>query len=610
MEKRKFVFGGKNAFFKPNRVKAAIMALAMALSLFTFAVVAQPAAKALDLPYPDTDGRGWATKWSDLSEFFDDSSIVMDIFAGVCSPNGLATLDYIIYDNRDPGAIYVLVTVDGQDYQIVSSHLNDMDLEKVDGMCPMPGASGPRGMRYHVLRCRTGLFDGEASVSLNFGASGRSISGLTGMSLPNGYFSVTYDVQGGSWGYGDRHMEAHRAGAQVGVIVGEPVLEGYCFMGWESNVEGHGSSTGMVFAGGDSFEMPGHNVTLKAIWIDAASLLDKGCTVTFDSNGGDSGAVPGEIFVPVTGDTVGDLPEPPTRGGYEFLGWNTEPNGTGAAFTAGTPVAFDITVYAQWAEVEPQPAAKYTVTVNNSYADPAATGAGEYEAGDSVTINAGARSGYAFNGWVVDEGGATLDDSGNASALFEMPEGDVTVTARWTANTPPLVAVSPGPEITEDDGDDGDDGDENENREPPDDQTPGGSSILGNGAGENGYEGDPPAQQGNISQTQHVPGGNDQFVPPNPTVPGRVLVPTEEGTFIELDDFGVPLGEWWWDDPPQEWVFDEYDTPLGEWEELPQTGDGSNAVEVLLLVGGLMLVGIGAALWATAEEFPKRKNDL
>ena len=75
---------------------------------------------------------------------------------------------------------------------------------------------------------------------------------------------------------------------------------------------------------------------------------------------------------------------------------------------------------------------RYAVTVNNSYAD--ASGAGSYAAGSVVTVSAGNRSGYTFNGWTTDSGVA-FDDANAAETTFIMPNGNVTVTANWSKNS-------------------------------------------------------------------------------------------------------------------------------------------------------------------------------
>ena len=87
----------------------------------------------------------------------------------------------------------------------------------------------------------------------------------------------------------------------------------------------------------------------------------------------------------------------------------------------------------------------------------------------------------------------------------------------------------------------------------------------------------------------YTPGGNDSSVPPLPSVPGNTLIPDGAG-WIELDDAGVPLGRWEWDDPATTWIFDE-DTPLAG---LPVTG--GDMPTSLLLLAGISFLGMGISL--------------
>lgn len=75
---------------------------------------------------------------------------------------------------------------------------------------------------------------------------------------------------------------------------------------------------------------------------------------------------------------------------------------------------------------------RYAVTVNNSYAD--VSGAGSYAAGSDVTVRAGSRDGYIFNGWTSDSS-VVFDDASAAETAFTMPEGSVTVTANWSRDS-------------------------------------------------------------------------------------------------------------------------------------------------------------------------------
>ena len=71
----------------------------------------------------------------------------------------------------------------------------------------------------------------------------------------------------------------------------------------------------------------------------------------------------------------------------------------------------------------------YSVTVNGSYAQ--TTGAGSYAEGATVTIDAGTRSGYTFDGWTSSDG-VTFANAGSTQTTFTMPDKAVTVTANWT----------------------------------------------------------------------------------------------------------------------------------------------------------------------------------
>lgn len=80
--------------------------------------------------------------------------------------------------------------------------------------------------------------------------------------------------------------------------------------------------------------------------------IASGYVVTFNENGGATKADPQQCKIP-----VGNLNQTyyaalpttnPTRTGYIFTGWNTEPDGTGTKFTEKTSVTESLTVYAQW----------------------------------------------------------------------------------------------------------------------------------------------------------------------------------------------------------------------------------------------------------------------
>ena len=147
-------------------------------------------------------------------------------------------------------------------------------------------------------------------------------------------------------------------------------------------------------------------------------------TVSFDGNGGtgtmnsETVAAGSKYTLPACGFTAPDK--------KEFDAW--EIDGTRYEVGASVDVNSNITVKALWKDATP--AVTYLVTVKDSYA--ATTGEGRYEAGKTVTIHAGSRSNYRFDGWTTTSAGVTLASTSSKDTTFVMPANAVTVTANWT----------------------------------------------------------------------------------------------------------------------------------------------------------------------------------
>ena len=88
---------------------------------------------------------------------------------------------------------------------------------------------------------------------------------------------------------------------------------------------------------------------------------------------------------------------------------------------------------------------------------------------------------------------------------------------------------------------------------------------------------------------------------PLPTVPGNRLIPDGDG-WIEIDEDGVPLGRWEWNDEEEMWIFDE-DIPLGS---IPNTGDSGVPVHLFFLMG-ISLIGIGVVLGSGRRKAENHK---
>jgi uncharacterized repeat protein (TIGR02543 family) len=82
----------------------------------------------------------------------------------------------------------------------------------------------------------------------------------------------------------------------------------------------------------------------------------------------------------------------PTREGYRFLGWYTQPNGGGTKYTSssGFPTS-DLVLYSHW-ELQ-----KYTI--DTLATNGIVSGGGAYEFGTSITLTASPAVGYKFEKW-------------------------------------------------------------------------------------------------------------------------------------------------------------------------------------------------------------------
>lgn len=136
-------------------------------------------------------------------------------------------------------------------------------------------------------------------------------------------------------------------------------LDGFHFTGWNTEADGSGTQ----FADGATVaenlaDENGGSVTLYAQW-------ERDCyTVVFDPNGGTGEMEPQRVEIGL-GEPLDDCQF--TREGYEFIGWNTAPGGSGASYQPGATLEEDlaeaggtVTLYAQWEETpkpdpEPEP---------------------------------------------------------------------------------------------------------------------------------------------------------------------------------------------------------------------------------------------------------------
>lgn len=150
--------------------------------------------------------------------------------------------------------------------------------------------------------------------------------------------AVSYDVNGGN---GDTPTQgALGQGTAFTVGSGEHLDKpGHTFGGWSDGTS--------IYQAGDTYTMGGSDVQFTAIWTPNATVH-----LTYDSQGGSS---VGQSSGP-DGSTV-SVASGPTRPGYVFAGWNTEPTGLGTKYDPSRPYILDgnSTLYAQWTPASGSP---------------------------------------------------------------------------------------------------------------------------------------------------------------------------------------------------------------------------------------------------------------
>jgi len=211
----------------------------------------------------------------------------------------------------------------------------------------------------------------------------------------NKSYTVTFDSDGGSEVASQTVESGEKATKPA-----DPVKDRYTFLGW--------------FVGGEKydFEKPvTSDLTLTAKWSVSAY------TVTVNADNGaevKTETVEHGVFV--------ELPENPTKTGFEFLGWFVG----GEEYDFSTPVTSDITIIAKWKQIT------YKVIIDSNN--------GEEPVSETVAHGSclelpedPAYTGFELLGWFV----------GDERYDFEKPvTSGFTIVAKWQAATVDLSAIA------------------------------------------------------------------------------------------------------------------------------------------------------------------------
>ena len=241
-------------------------------------------------------------------------------------------------------------------------------------------------------------------------------------------YNITYDLNDGNTGTAQNHEDnpSNYTVESDEITLKAPTREGYEFTGWtwddqampEMSVTIAKGSTGdRKFTANWKEKAPEtYNVTFKPG--DHGSLADAG--------------EGGNVVVSVTKDgnlSETQIPAVTSEEGYTFKGWSDGEKTYSKEDLLTVKIDAAKTFTAEYEQN------KYSVTINEGGTD--ASGAGDdYVKGATVTINAGTKDGFTFNGWTVETSDVKLEDASSAETTFTMPAKNVMVTANWTKNGP------------------------------------------------------------------------------------------------------------------------------------------------------------------------------
>ena len=221
-------------------------------------------------------------------------------------------------------------------------------------------------------------------------------------------YTISYDPNGGEG-------EAFDASVECGCLYYKKntfTREGYTFVGWNTKADGTGDSYS------DHQELlVENNITLYAQW-------EKVFVFSFNPNGG-NGEVYGVIVEEGSEVYIDEI-----RFGNEchnFIGWNTESDGTGTSYEVGQKISIskDMTLYAQWK------LQTYTISYNSNGGYGEGTIYDEnVDCGSTVTLkeNIFTRDGYTFVGWNTEPDGTGVIYT--ESQDIELMK-DMTLYAQW-----------------------------------------------------------------------------------------------------------------------------------------------------------------------------------
>lgn len=142
-------------------------------------------------------------------------------------------------------------------------------------------------------------------------------------------------------------------------------------------------------------------------------------TITYDLDGGQNAAAnPASYTIEDGVVTLAD----PTREGYDFLGWYTDPPMQNKITAIDTTQCKDITLYAKWR------IHNYQITYSDGFRH--SNPSGYTITDEDITLSDPRRDGYTFTGWYLDE-----DHTRSIQTIDTSAAKDMTIYGAWEINT-------------------------------------------------------------------------------------------------------------------------------------------------------------------------------
>ncbi len=283
----------------------------------------------------------------------------------------------------------------------------------------------------------TGLTEPTMTVTIPQGSRGNRVYTATWKAF-TGSIDYVYSHNGsisfGGWAYEETNPSTPiPVQVQIWSVNGETHIKTVEFMA-NNPREDLGYNCG--FTGVIPLDEGIYKVKIKAIGVNQVYLVWPGVgsdlyptvgtpwTISYDANGGTGAPAPqtNHWAVPSTLSTV-----QPTRPGYVFTGWNTEPDGSGIPYPSGYTDIFyvwmsDRTLYAQWVICD------YSITYDLAGGTVAADNPTSYTIkSDAITLVNPTKEEYAFTGWM----GTGLAGPTMTVTIPKGSTGNRTYTATW-----------------------------------------------------------------------------------------------------------------------------------------------------------------------------------